>query len=680
MKMKLNILLLVLIVPFVLAADLSEKQDIKEIPIIEPQLQIKHLYSDYYVTKCTEPECSLYDVNIVKTIEEEDKICFTETDSLSKLTSIDVMTSTLTEKSPIIKSDDGYCVVSSYAKVGTASVEVQEISLDIIQDNRDWVQMNVSLWINRTGLIQPVETIWLEGNEYGANISEVTDINLIYKVQSTKNLNVADNKIYSIRDVDSMRRESAGQDFSYICDRTDCIYQYTENGVNVLFTGHYNATLGIVYVDPVSFSYNLSKGYFNQTEYNAGVGITVTGTNTTGTYFSEVEQLDSSYNMVNQTSTVNCNGLDCLMHRHFLGSKYPLNDTRIIGYYGFHNGVLNDYKNLNNPITIEPEYTSTEYTIPENDSVYVSDYYPGGTVKKVQLKYSSDNAISRENNAGTSGGVCVTYKLMEGSWGGAPIYGTTHNMGVVFGSWGKDYRCYLENSTGSDYEFYAGPGGIRDIGIVHTMCCMLDGTEAYSVYDGTEYDRGSNTITGGLGWQSQDWYIGQTYGNSQSCFKNITVYAIVFFNDSMEAENLNYTKYYTEYNGMTEYWEDTAWQTTTNGTNILNQSIKPDTNFIQSEYLEYKTSPTSNILVNFSTTAYNFTAGNVTPENDSCTYSGSGDWIITDNCILDVNTDIRPNSIIVRSPYYINVQAEILTGKFYLDEPGAKMYGMVTLA
>lgn len=48
------------------------------------------------------------------------------------------------------------------------------------------------------------------------------------------------------------------------------------------------------------------------------------------------------------------------------------------------------------------------------------------------------------------------------------------------------------------------------------------------------------------------------------------------------------------------------------------------------------------------------------PGADTCTYSGSGDWVITDNCIITSNTDLLDNKLILNCPNYV-----VVTGSIY---------------
>jgi hypothetical protein len=56
---------------------------------------------------------------------------------------------------------------------------------------------------------------------------------------------------------------------------------------------------------------------------------------------------------------------------------------------------------------------------------------------------------------------------------------------------------------------------------------------------------------------------------------------------------------------------------------------------------------------------YNFTIETFVPPADTCTYSGSGTWTITDNCIISSNVDVGDNQVIFNCPSYVVVTGSI---------------------
>lgn len=106
-----------------------------------------------------------------------------------------------------------------------------------------------------------------------------------------------------------------------------------------------------------------------------------------------------------------------------------------------------------------------------------------------------------------------------------------------------------------------------------------------------------------------------------------------------------------------QYYLSTAWDVSTATYQNINKSVNPPEPFSTGLFLSLDE---QNFYITSGIKVYQFSLPSEPPAN-TCTYSGSGDWIITDNCTLTTNTNLENNAIILNSNNIIvNIQAEII--------------------
>ena len=113
-------------------------------------------------------------------------------------------------------------------------------------------------------------------------------------------------------------------------------------------------------------------------------------------------------------------------------------------------------------------------------------------------------------------------------------------------------------------------------------------------------------------------------------------------------------------------WTESIYQPFSNGIDTNNYSISEDSNFVQAKFKLYANSTGTSILYDFNMTAWNYTAAEA---EDSCTYSGTGNWdiIASDGCSIDTQTGVSGN-VSCDGTGSLTINANLTLDKLFLDK------------
>ena len=165
--------------------------------------------------------------------------------------------------------------VDSSVKIGEHSAIAEYTEVEVVSIIRNNYNITTLLECDIAGEYQPLPSVFVTGNKFGANLSSLGEnVSCRYVVNSSKSLvDFGGNRlgVYTGQNT-VMHRGVELIDFTEnVCSNplgsADCVFNVTGNSAVVDFNAFYDDELGSVFIDPEVTLTNLSVGVFNQTDY-----------------------------------------------------------------------------------------------------------------------------------------------------------------------------------------------------------------------------------------------------------------------------------------------------------------------------------------------------------------------------------------------------------------------------